>query len=222
MKIAKREIALIMVIIGVLAGFCTYRFYFSSKMDEVSAQETQQASLQSQIDEINLKVDDEKRMRSQMNDWESEVNDAVALYDLGYNYEDGILYMKELEDNEIAKVSTYNVAETSITASVAGQGKFAGKVFNEGTTTYSFNYEVENYDALKTFIDYIVDRDNGIRTLSSISFSVDESTGAISGTVSMNIYALTDGSAAYEQPTIDGVDQGIASGNIFGITGATE
>jgi flagellar basal body-associated protein FliL len=219
MKIAKREIAIIMVIIGVLAGFCTYRFYFSSKMDTVDSEKSQQASLQSQIDEINLKVDDEKRMRSQMTDWESEVNDEAALYDVAYTYEDGILYMKEIEDAGLATITSYTVGETGIAATVAGQGIFAGKIFNEGSTAYTFNYAVESYDALKTFIDYIVSRDNGIRALSSISFSV-AADGSISGSVNMNIYTMSDGSTAYEQPVINDVDLGID--NIFGIEGTTE
>jgi hypothetical protein len=218
MKIAKREVAIIMVIIGLLAAICSYRFYFSSKLDEVDEQETLQKSLQSQIDEINLKVDDEKRMRSQMTDWESEVNDEVALYDVAYTYEDGILYMKEIEDAGLATITSYTVGETGIAATVAGQGIFAGKTFNEGSTTYTFNYAVESYDALKTFIDYIVSRGNGIRALTSMSYSVDTE-GSISGSVNMNIYTMSDGSKAYEQPVINDVDLGI--NNIFGIDGTT-
>lgn len=220
MKIAKRDLALVMILISALLAFVAYKFSFDPAMKEVETQDKKQASLQKEIDEVAAKAGTETQMNNEIKKWTDEIADMVSKYDVWYQYEDGILWMKKIEDNFTegeemsAIIDQYTVGESKIAAAVEGQGSFAEKGFVKGTSTYSFNYTVKDYETLKEFIDYIVSGKDGVKTLDSMSFSVDPTTGITSGSVTMTVYVMVDGSVAYEAPTISGVTIGVT--NIFG------
>lgn len=218
MKIAKRDIAIIMIVVGLLAAFCSYKFYFSSVLDDVETEKKEQSELQTEIDKVAAVAGTETTMNKEIKQWSDEIEAMLEKYDVLYTYEDGILWLKQIEDEttlEGTQIETYTVGETGISSTVTGQGNFNGKFYYQGTTSYSFSYEVQDYATLKLFIDYIVSGDDGVKTLDSMSFTVDPETGVITGNINMTVYVLSDGSKAYTAPEIDGVTTGGVE-NIFG------
>ncbi len=209
MKIAKKDIAVLMVIVGLIAAFCSYKFYFSGKLEEIDAENSKQASIQTEIDKVSKVAATDTDMNNQVAKWAKEVDEMVGRYDVAYQYEDGILFMKSIETQDAftAAIDTYTVGETVLANTVVGQGEFGGKSFLQGTTTYSFNYKVDSYDSLKKLIDYIVSDKNGVKTLDSMTFAV--SGEGFTGSATMTVYSLADGSAAYTAPTISGVETGV-------------
>ncbi len=225
MKIAKKDIALIMIVLGLVILFCSFKFAFSPALDTVDAEKAKQADLQKQIDEIKKVAGTEPDMEKEIAGWTKEIEDMLAKYHAAYSYEDGILWMKQIEDAGTASgspvISAYTVNEigaASLTTTVEGQGAFSGKVYGKGTASYSFNYFVPDYESLKSFLDYIVTASNreGVKTIDSMSFAVNSVTGEISGSVNMTVYSVTDLADVllYKLPAVDGVNQGV--GNIFG------
>lgn len=207
MKLAKKDIALILVIVGILAAFCSYKFVFSGKMDEVDAEKTKQSEVQAKLDEVKASASKENDMKADMSAWEKEINDMLAKYKADTKYEDGILYAKALETDLDATIRSYSVAEASKVATVAGAGKYQGKTFVKGSTSYSFSYTVADYDTLKKFINYLVSGNKGVKSLESMSFQVNDDM-SISGSVNLSVFVMSDGSTAYEAPKIDGVETG--------------
>lgn len=219
MKIAKKDLALIMVIVGLLAAFCSYKFYFEGVLETVEAEDKKQEEKNAQIEQLEAKANEVNNMKKEVVLWGEEVTKILEDYDVFYKFEDGILWMSQIEKDTAkagmpAVIQTYTVGEAGVSATVTGQGAFSGKVYNKGVTTYSFSYAVENYDALKNLIDYIVSGNDGVKTLDNMSFEVDPVTGETKGNIVMSVYILSDGTVAYEDPTIDGVNLGIP--NIFG------
>lgn len=232
MKIAKKDIALIMIVLGLVLVFCSFKFAFSPALDKVDEEKSKQAELQTKIDEVKKVAGTEPDMEKEIAGWTKEIEDMLAKYHAAYSYEDGILWMKQIEDAGTASgnpvISAYTVNEigaASLTTTVEGQGAFSGKVYGKGTTSYSFDYAVADYNSLKSFLDYIVTASNreGVKTIDNMSFAVDDKTGEISGSVNMTVYSVTDlaNVLLYKLPSVDGVNQGVS--NIFGEpTGVTE
>lgn len=218
MKIAKRDIAIIMIVVGLLAAFCSYKFYFSGVLDDVDAEKKKQAELQTEIDKVAAVAGTETAMKNEVKKWSDEIESMLEKYDVLYTYEDGILWMKQIEEEKDLTgtlIETYTIGETGLNVAVTGQGDFAGKNYYQGTTNYSFSYEVQDYATLKKFIDYIVSGNDGVKTLDSMSFTVDPETGVTTGNISMTVYVLSDGTKAYTAPEIEGVTTGDVK-NIFG------
>ena len=227
MKIAKRDIAIVLVIVGLLAVFFSYKFSFSPSREKVDQEKSKQASIQSEIDAIKAREKEADNMRKEMDKWTVEIADAVKPYHSAYLYEDGIMYMDNLEkqvDNENeeeafgVRIDTYSVGENAAGNEIQGQGCFAGKTYKTGSTGYSFNYDLTGYDQLKHFINYIISEKDGsgVKTLDSMSFNVANDTSNISGSVSLTAYTFSDGDNAYVPQNLEEVETGIESGNIWG------
>lgn len=214
MKIAKKDLALIMVIVGILAAFCSYKFYFSGKMEEVEKENKAQAELQDKIDAVKAVADTVPDMKKEMELWQNDVTNLLAKFKVNAIYEDGILYAKAIETDLGAEIGSYNIAQSSEVARVPGEGKFSGKTYVKGTTNYSISYHVADYDALKKLINYLVSGNAGVKTLDSMSFIINDD-NSISGSVNLTVFVMSDGSVEYQAPTINGVETGKIP-NIFG------
>lgn len=229
MKIAKRDIAIVMVVLGAIILFISYKFAFSPSMDTVKEEEAKQADLQKEIDEIKKVAGTESQMDRDMKEWASNIETALKKYNPSYSYEDGLLWLKQVEEAKDTMgntasgaplIDSYTVSEiglNNMSTIVEGQGKFAGTTYGYGRSIYTFDYLIDSYANLKLFLDYIVtpaSRD-GVKTIDSMTFVISNS-GAISGTVNMSVYVLTNAIDAlqYAPPAIDGVNQGVT--NIFG------
>lgn len=218
MKIAKRDLALIFVIVGVLAAFCSYKFYFSGVLEDIEKEEKKQDELQVSINEVQARAAEEPTMNAAMDQWAADIEKILGKYDIAYIYEDGILYINKVETDNIAEISSFTVGETSLQSTIEGQGKFAGTIYSKGATSYNFNYSVKSYEELKTFIDYIVSGREGVKALESMNFAPDETTGGFKGDVMMSIYTISDGSKEYKAPVINDIPQGVQ--NIWGVGNA--
>ena len=219
MKIAKKDLALIMVIVGLLAAFCSYKFYFEGVLDTVEAENNKQEDKKAQIEQLEAKANEVNNMKKEVVLWGDEITKILDEYDVHYTIEDGILWMSQIEKDTAAKgmpvlIDTYSVGEPGISASVTGQGAFSGKNYQKGTTTYSYSYAVADYASLKNLIDYIVSGNDGVKTLDNMSFDVDTVTGEIEGSITMTVYVLHDSTVPYEFPEISGVSLGVT--NIWG------
>lgn len=213
MKIAKRDIAIIMIVLGALVAFCSYKFFFSGALDVVEEENAKQEELQEEIDKVAAVAGTETKMKNEVKKWSDEIDAMIAKYDPYYEIEDGILWMKQIEDDGIAAISEYGVGEPVYATTITGQGDFSKKIYLQGTTSYTMNYTVVDYDALKDFIDYIAKGKNkkgedGMKTIQSMTFNVTE-VGYITGTVTMTVYVMADGSVVYEAPDIPGVTLGV-------------
>lgn len=225
MKIAKRDIALIMIVVGAIVAFCSFNFIFKPSSNTVDEEKAKQAELQTKIDEVAKVAGTENQLKEEIGDWSAEIQEMLDRFHAQYSYEDGILWVKNIEEAENSGkpvISQYTIGEAgllSYSTTVNGQGEFAGKTYSFGTTNYSFSYTVTDYDSLKKFLDYIVNEStrDGVKTINSMTFSVDPVSGAISGSVTMQVYVFTDAENLlnYKLPSIDGVQVGNIT-NIFG------
>jgi len=228
MKIAKRDIAVIMVIVALLVVFCSYKFSWTPNQEAKEKEEARQSELQVQIDQVKARAAEQPRMEKEMAAWQEEISKAIQPFHSRYLYEDGIMYVKNLEEqaeNENTpfevKIKTWTVAESGYSNTISGQGCFTGTTYASGTTSYNYNYDITGYDQLKNLINYIVSEKDGsgVKSLDSMSFTYNKATGEkFTGTIVMTVYAITDGNNPYEPQNLEDVEQQITNDNIFGLT----
>jgi len=225
MKIAKKDIALVMVLVAVIVAFCAYKFSLSPNLEAVEDEESKQASIQQQIDEVKARADQVPKMEKEIASWQVEVSDKLKPFHFGYLYEDGIMYLNNLEkqaekeENSFAvNIPTYTVGETAFSSTVNGQGSFSGSSYMAGTTTYAFSYSLTGYDELKNFINYMIDEKDGsgVKSLDTMVINCTQGRSYFEGTISMTAYAVTDGNNTYKPQDLTEVEQGIRYDSIFG------
>lgn len=232
MKIAKKDIALVMVIVALIAAFCAYKFSLSVNLDKVDEEETKQATLQSQIDEVKARANEVQKMDKEIAEWQVNVTNWMKPFHSNYLYEDGIMYLKNLEDQKEndgdeafgVRIDSYTIGEAMLTSSVVGQGSFSGQAFMAGKTTYNYRYQLTGYDDLKDFINYLVSEKDGsgVKSLDSMSFSIDHANEEFEGNIVMSVFSISDGTNTYNPQDLTEVEQKIESNSIFGNLGEEE
>ncbi len=230
MKIAKKDLALVMIIVALLAAFAAYKFSLSANLDAVDDEEAKQASLQAQIDEVKARADQVPKMEKEIADWQTNVADWIKPFHSAHLYEDGIMYLRNLEHQDEkekdpfkAFILAYQLNETGINTSVSGQGSFSGQEFTSGTAVYDFEFRLTGYDELKNFFSYIISEVDGfgVKSLDSIAFDLEDGSDIFRGTVSMTAYAIAEidnGKLVnpYVPQNLTDVEQGIEAESIFG------
>lgn len=222
MKISKRDLSIVMIIVGIAAAFAVYQFYFSNTMDERAEIIKKTETLQKEYDSLMAVADQQMTMEGETRLNEEKLATLVSEFPASYKYEDGIMYLYDLEHNESLDVtfSSYTILETTITDAYSGNVSGVPKVYAFGNSTITASYLCQTYAGMKTFVNGIYN-DEYPKSIESIAMTFDSTTGNISGSIIVNMYSLTDGSNAYVAPIIPTVDMKVDC--IFGsITPVTE
>lgn len=210
MKISKRDISIIMVALGLLVAFLVFQFIFRPTMEERDEVIEDRKALEKQYDDLKAVVDNQQTYVTNTTTWETKLNRLVASFPAYYLYEDGIMYLRGLEQSDVFKVyfSSYTVNETTITDTYTGKVNGNDKIYVFGNSTISASFALEGYDDMKGMISNIY-TDSNPKNIESISVLFDNKTGMITGSLNLNMYSLTDGTNKYTAPEIPAMSVGI-------------
>ena len=222
MKITRRDLGVIMILVGILSVFLVYQMNFKDMQTQVEALQEEQKNLKTQIDDLQPVKDNAPFYTSMMERFKDELTDIVAEFPVNILYEDGIMYVVELEENEDFNVSipSFTVSEAAVSQTVEGAGSLTGLTYTLGQSTMSFSYTADSYQDMKDFVDYVYSDVDNKRTITNVSMVFDNTTGEVSGSVNINMYVMSDGSSAYEQIELPLDSLGVE--NIFGEVQETE
>lgn len=220
MKITRRDLGVIMILVGFFAAFLVYQLYFTDMQTQVEALQEEQKSLKTQISELQPVVDDAPYYESEMERFQTDISDMMDEFSVDVLYEDGIMYVVELEENLAISIPSFSTTEASVSDTVEGAGSLAGYNYTLASSSLSFSYTLDSYDDMKDFVNYIYDDKENKRTITSISMSFGSTTGEITGSVVINTYAMSDGVKDYEEQDLPLDDLGVE--NIFGEIEETE
>lgn len=198
MKITRRDLGVLMILVGIIAIFLTYRLSFVKKQEEVEALQAEQSSLRTQIDELQPIKDAAEFYEKEMDRFEKEIKDIVEEYPVNVLFEDGIMYVVEIADELDVEIPNLTFTPSSAISTVEGAGIFAEKKYELLRASESMTYTVTDYDTLKKLLDYVYSDKNNRKTITTISMTFDDATGEISGSLNINMFALSDGSRVYE------------------------
>ena len=238
MKVKKSEIQLLIAVIGVLIGVCTYFLVYAKFNEKSDALETQNTSLQTQVNTLEA-LDRQKadyiaateKMQTYITNFENRFPADILP-------EDSIMMVKTLEDytrTEVAniafgseaEVAYVPVADTTATAdatttdAAATTATTGSPVSTEGTIYADTHmYEVPlsisiscTYDDFKGLVRYIYNQQER-ESIQGVSISYNETDGMLTGNMTMNTYYLLGTDKVYSEPTIPTMQMGVDT--IFG------
>ena len=181
MRVTRRDIKVILLLIGILSAFITYQFYLRSKLDDISAKEDEITKLQAEIDDLQIKKNSENLFRKQMGEQESTVNAKVKEFPVDQWYEDGLLFLNymekrhELLEDDSLKMkiyfSKYDLTEATDIETVVGRLNMADRriALMDATTKAEF---ICDYESLKEMIRVIYANDNTKRMIRRMNIEV--------------------------------------------------
>ncbi len=215
MKVSRRDLGIIMVLLGIAAAFVVYQFFFRTTMAQVETLKADCADLEAQIKVIDEVSKNEQEIVTQTANWEKSLNDLVAHYPVKYLYEDGIMYLRDYEEGKMdLKFDAYTVVETYVLRAESAVVNGVDKNYVYGLSTISSSFTAGTYADMKAFINSIYD-DKHEKNVESITMAFNSSTGEVKGNLLINMYSLTDGvTNEYEGVQIPAVE--MKPGCIFG------
>jgi len=242
MKASRKEIGLLLGLLGILAGVIAYFLYFSTTQEKSDALANQNMGLASEVavlEQLDLRKADYQSEIVRMNE---EMENIYAQFPVDVREEDSILMainQEILAPMSISGVTINGKVDVDFTADKEAKkaehiydyddqlGELA--VSDDGTTTdYSssadipgflqnrqvtLNYTVD-YEGMKRSVEGIVSRRDKT-SIESINLAYDESTGLLSGSAIYNMYCIPyQEDKEYVAPDFSAVILG--TDNIFG------
>lgn len=235
MKVTKRDVLLILALIGILAAALSYFLVFDPYKEKTEALVAENGRLQQQVAALEEKEKNKEFYEKEMERMRQEIADIYQVFPVDVREEDCILMAINQEiispmDVQSINISLVNDVEFTVdtsqepvhdystgggdvpddAAAAANTSDTTGMLRNRQTT---FNYTV-SYEGLKRSILHIGDQTNRM-AIDSLTASFDDATGLLVGTTTLNMYiAPYQEDKPYVQPNFSAVLLG--TDNIFG------
>lgn len=191
MKVSKRDISIVMVLIGAIALFCVYQFNYRKQTEKAETLQREIKTLKAENDEL-LKID-EQQLNNDITKWQGELTAMVKKYPAYYRFDDMIMYLYDMEHVEDYGVHFYQYTMIPSTTTNSYVGKFNEKsvAFASNVATFSMNFTNDSYEGCKKMLTAIY-ADRMAKNFNSILLTFSNFTGEINGTISANAYGVSD------------------------------
>ena len=216
MKISKKEIYLLLALVGIGIAVCAWQFGFkkiNTKTEELTA-ETE--LLRTEITKYTAVKDNIALYKTGIDTATNHIAEVLYDFPAFIMEEDMIMLGRNLEKNiDDTSVSTVSFGAASNVYSVASRPAEATTVpisYGLNNNAISISYQT-SYDGFKEIVDYICTNKNRM-TISDFSLAYDATSGLLSATTSVNMYSVTGTDKEYTQQNLSGV--GTGTDNIFG------
>lgn len=223
MKISRRDLGLIMIIVGLMVAFLSYQFVYKPSMKELETVKEERKALEAQYEELKPVLDNQQQYATTIESISAKLSELVKRFPAYYLYEDGILYLREFEKRDDMTVffDTFTIAESTLLDSYSGRVNKEEKMFALANATINATFTLgtledneSGYKDMKTMVSAIY-ADSKPKNIEAITLNFNRTNGLVNGVMQMNMYSFTDGTNAYEDPEIPNLSVGLKNG-IFG------
>ena len=244
MKASKKEILILVGLIGILIGVGCYFLVYQPQIEEAEAIEQENAELQARIKDLSAKMDNKDSYEAETERMNQEMEDIFKSFPVDVREEDAVLLVINqeliapmmissvgitscepvtLQTNEEDVDHTYEIDE--IEQYEAQEGISDAQTATDATATSTNNISVlmdrsvtmnylVSYDGLKRGIKNISLQDNRM-SINNLTVSYDQTTGLLNGTTVVDMYCIPgQADKEYVEPNFSSVLLG--SDNIFG------
>lgn len=189
MKITRRDLKVILLLIGILSAFLVYQFNFKGKLEDIDAEEVKQSRLQDEIKELEEKEKKKPAMTKTMQEYKAAIDEKIELFPSFTKYEDMLLYLYNLEHKYAIYFSQYTLAESNEAAKVTG--KIDNADYNASMMMASTRAKYSaTYDDLKKVLTNIYNSENRVRVLSAVKMELNKGSRDIFGEITFFDYAI--------------------------------
>lgn len=211
-KISEKQIRLVILLAIAMIFFGVYRFGYLKYEEKADDLKEKNEALNERVNQLTIL---EKKKDSYKKDIEAslaKIVDITEKYGPSYTPEKSLIFLVGLEKYakvEIPSVSFGATAEIYTSTSVLPTNGMGLSVF---TSPLSITYRT-TYEGLKECMDYINHHEERMN-VESITASYDATTGNLTGTMVINLYAMSGTDKQYQKPEVAGIS--IGTDNIFG------
>lgn len=204
MKVSKRDISIVMILLGAITLFCIYQFYYRDKQDKVKQLESEIKADKAEIEKLDKLWAQRQDMGQKLTQYTEELVSMVKRYPVRYRYDDLVVYLNNLEKNPEygVKFTTYDLVKSGLTSNYSG--KFNGSTVSFAGTRASVDasFYTDTYEGFKKLLrdTYAWNLNEDTRkapgldpkNVTSVSVTYDNFTGQVSGHIAFGLYGVTD------------------------------
>ena len=216
MKISKREIYLLVALLGIGIAVCAWQFGFKKINAETETLRAETEVIQKDIQKYSAVKNNIELYQKGIEDATTKIADVLNEFPVAIMEEDLIMFGRELEKNDQATM-------VSSVAFGTNSNVFVATSHPVDSTTVPLSYSLYNnqisvsyntsYDGFKDLVDYMYEHKNRM-SLESFALAYDADNGRLMGTSVINMYYVSGTDKEYKQQNLSGVS--IGTDNIFG------
>lgn len=216
MKVSKRDLYLLLAVVGVIIAFCSWQFGFKKMSEKTEKLRTDTVSIQAEIDKYSAVKNNIDIYQKGIEEHTNKIVDTLRNFPVEVLTEDVIMLGRELEKNDDSTVVSSIVASDKVNIYTATSKPLAGS--NVPVSYYLFKTDVSmiystSYKGFKEYLDYINAHANRM-SVENFSLSYDSSTGLLAGSSIINMFSIVGTEKEYNEQNLSGVKLG--TDNIFG------
>lgn len=239
MKVTKKDIYLLISMVGILIAVCSWQFGYVRIMDRVKEMEEKNQTLEAEIDRLEALERNRRTYLQKTEEMASEINRIMSFFPSNVLPEDDIKLAYEMDakgSGSYLFVNSFTVASPALTYTTNETAGEAGEPLQESSQEIPKVYDplLAKNDLYPAYSLYTVDVNMGLecnyeglrnmiqkiyasamrKSINSVSLAYDESTGHMNGSAGMHSYFVTGMDRPYTPPSLTPVRQG--TGDPFG------
>ena len=204
MKVSKRDISIVMILLGAITLFCVYQFYFRDKQERVKTLESEIAADKTEIAKLDELWAQRQTMGQNLTNYTGELIQMVKRYPVEYRFDDLVVYLNNLEKNPAygVKFFIYDIVKSGVTNNYSGRFNEAPVTFVSTKASVHAQFYTDTYEGLKTLLNdtYAWNLNDDTRkmpgmnpkNIEAITIGFDNLTGRVSGVIDIGLYGVTD------------------------------
>lgn len=230
-RISERELKLILVLLSIAIVISSFQLGFVKYNDRTDEIELSNIELEEEVNQLKDMHSKKEIILNEIEEMTIESDEIISKFPARLSQEKNTIFVDKLEkkvdvsvssisfqETEVFYPSTGNLAESEISEEVKTNDDsgdvalIAGEEKTGYKTGITISY-ITTYKGLKECADYIKNEYKAVH-LNDISAAFDPSTGKLTGTMTMQMFALDGYDIKEEELKIDNIKTGVE--NIFG------
>ncbi len=224
----KTQNIVLLCLLSVLAVLGSIMLVYKPQKEEVDALESTNAGLRSRLEELKEKESHKAELEAETEEFKKQFEEELKNYPADLNQETTVMFMKGTEADTKVINNNFSLPEDSVFYVLGEGAQSSSDISTEGSAdtaaasgeytviTEQLNVSYEGtYENLKKYLQYVADY-KFRRNISQINIAYNQDEKTCSGTVTMNLYAITGGDRDPEQVNVsvkEGVDNIFTGGN---------
>ena len=222
--LSSKDKKLLLYVGGAAVFFLVLFLIFMPTNEKTSVLKDENATLLSEVEHLRALDADKETYLAKTDETNRAIVETLSHFPVAVLEEETIMYAVELEDKNDMVINSISISpeELLYTSSIpvaspaykgnpedAASAVVPLNLYNTNAI-YSFTSSYEGFKEIYTMIQ----KDNHLKNVDSLSMAYDQESGMIIGTMSVNLFAVDGTGEAYVSPEIRDVKTGVL--NVFG------
>lgn len=217
MKVKKKEVGLLIILLGILSAFASYWFAYRNYEAKAAEINTKNEELQATVDRLEILEARKSEYLESMEMMQAADTEIINSFAPGVLREDQIMYLynMELVDSNEIRVPAVSMSPGQAVPYTGPTSEDGYELVDDGIALYRMDSSVgfmTTNNGLKSVLNYIYDLDSR-KSISTVNVRVSND-GYLEGSMQLSFYYLAGTDRPYVEPKIQGVPTGTS--NFFG------